>query len=107
MVGIQDDASVLHLPTIRAWCMILRVTLAEYLGLEPTIGDTVASGDSVKVRRRSLSEEELVSCLLALHFLPFHLPCLDIAVDRALIHLLCRRLVRCAPLISCKRIDTS
>jgi glutaminyl-peptide cyclotransferase len=32
---VQDDASALDLPTIRAWCLILRLTLSEYLGLGP------------------------------------------------------------------------
>lgn len=33
----QDDADILDLPTIKAWALILRLTVAEYLGLDPTI----------------------------------------------------------------------
>ncbi|PRQ73924.1 hypothetical protein AAT19DRAFT_15491 [Rhodotorula toruloides] len=33
---IKDDASALDLPTIKAWALILRLTVAEYLGLDPT-----------------------------------------------------------------------
>ncbi|GAA5833330.1 hypothetical protein JCM11251_005206 [Rhodosporidiobolus azoricus] len=34
---IRDDASALDLPTIKAWALIVRLTVAEYLGLDPAL----------------------------------------------------------------------
>ncbi|GAA5888242.1 hypothetical protein JCM6882_000334 [Rhodosporidiobolus microsporus] len=34
---IRDDASALSLPTIKAWALIVRLTVAEYLGLDPAL----------------------------------------------------------------------
>ncbi|BGP13990.1 hypothetical protein JCM10213v2_001928 [Rhodosporidiobolus nylandii] len=34
---IKDDASALDLPTIKAWSLIVRLTVAEYLGLDPAL----------------------------------------------------------------------
>lgn len=51
----QDDVSALDLPTIKAWCLILRLTIAEYLGLDPMLASEKADGNA---RRRA---DELVS----------------------------------------------
>jgi glutaminyl-peptide cyclotransferase len=32
---MQDDASALHLPTLRRWNLVLRVFFVQYLGLRP------------------------------------------------------------------------
>ncbi|GAA5862096.1 hypothetical protein JCM8547_007738, partial [Rhodosporidiobolus lusitaniae] len=32
-----DDASALDLPTIKAWALVVRLTVAEYLGLDPAL----------------------------------------------------------------------
>ncbi|KAM0792487.1 hypothetical protein ACM66B_005159 [Microbotryomycetes sp. NB124-2] len=54
---LKDDASALDLDTIKAWTLIIRVTLAEYLGLDPAQGDQVAIGDRV----RSVIEDPAVA----------------------------------------------
>jgi glutaminyl-peptide cyclotransferase len=53
-MGWQDDATALDLPTIRAWCLIVRLTVAEYLGLGPGNGTVSMSNH---LRR---GEDELV-----------------------------------------------
>ncbi|GAA5970171.1 hypothetical protein JCM11641_000299 [Rhodosporidiobolus odoratus] len=35
--SLGDDASALDLPTIKAWALIVRLTVAEYLGLDPAL----------------------------------------------------------------------
>lgn len=40
---IKDDASALHLPTIRRWDLIMRLWTAEYLGLQPDLTPTRAA----------------------------------------------------------------
>ncbi|GAA6059423.1 hypothetical protein JCM10212_003655 [Sporobolomyces blumeae] len=42
---IADDASALDYPTIKAWALIVRLTVAEYLGLEPKL-DKRGSGEA-------------------------------------------------------------
>ncbi|GAA5846499.1 hypothetical protein JCM3766R1_002510 [Sporobolomyces carnicolor] len=37
---IQDDASALDLDTIKSWALIVRLTVAEYLGLDPELSQT-------------------------------------------------------------------
>ena len=54
---IQDDASALHLPTMRRWNLILRVVMSEYLNLRPS--DLVARDGGSFVR----SNAELVRSL--------------------------------------------
>lgn len=43
LIGVreQDDASALHLPTLRRWNLIMRVFLVQYLGLHPEDGKNV------------------------------------------------------------------
>ncbi|GJN88459.1 hypothetical protein Rhopal_001425-T1 [Rhodotorula paludigena] len=48
---IADDASALDLPTIKAWSLIVRLTVAEYLGLDPTADLANTNGASTAVRR--------------------------------------------------------
>lgn len=62
----QDDAAALDLPTIKAWALILRLTVAEYLGLDPNA--SLANANDQRRRDRA----ELVS-----YPLPFlrPLPC--------------------------------
>ncbi|POY76648.1 hypothetical protein BMF94_0240 [Rhodotorula taiwanensis] len=49
---IRDAATALDLPTIKAWALILRLTVAEYLGLDPSIPPANAN----KKRKRDRSE---------------------------------------------------
>ncbi|GAA5868315.1 hypothetical protein JCM1840_005633 [Sporobolomyces johnsonii] len=49
---LADDASALDLPTIKAWALIVRLTVAEYLGLDPTIAPTSAD-DTARRRTRA------------------------------------------------------
>ncbi|GAA5978035.1 hypothetical protein JCM10908_004204 [Rhodotorula pacifica] len=56
---INDDASALDLPTIKAWALILRLTVAEYLGLDPEAGLPNAND------KRRQDRNELVSLTLA------------------------------------------
>lgn len=80
---LQDDVTALDLPTIKAWSLIVRLTVAEYLGLDPSINtpeeeDPDAGGDedeegtgagatasppasAATPDRRKRSESELVS----------------------------------------------
>ncbi|KAL1689172.1 hypothetical protein GGG16DRAFT_93880 [Schizophyllum commune] len=55
---LSDDASALHLPTMRRWNLILRVVMSEYLNLRPS--DLVARDGGSFVR----SNAELVRSLL-------------------------------------------
>ncbi|KAI0318924.1 glutaminyl-peptide cyclotransferase-like protein [Amylostereum chailletii] len=61
---LGDDASALHLPTLRRWNLILRVFFAEYLGLRPdesrerSLDQASLSGSPPQVRR---SATDLVS----------------------------------------------
>ncbi|KAK4058670.1 hypothetical protein OIO90_000114 [Microbotryomycetes sp. JL221] len=45
---IKDDASALDLNTIKAWTLIIRITIAEYLGLDPSVGPEIAIGDRIR-----------------------------------------------------------
>lgn len=48
---IRDDASALDLPTIKAWALIVRLTVAEYLGLDPELGSRARRGKGELVSR--------------------------------------------------------
>ncbi|KAK4698470.1 glutaminyl-peptide cyclotransferase, partial [Phenoliferia sp. Uapishka_3] len=54
---IADDATALDLPTIKAWALIVRLTVAEYLGLDPAL-----NGQAERHRRAT---EDLTFELLA------------------------------------------
>ncbi|KAH9989049.1 hypothetical protein BJV74DRAFT_773237 [Russula compacta] len=60
---LGDDATVLDLPTLRAWNLILRVFFAEYLGLRPELSKREEPSPSTHypapVRK---SDSELVRC---------------------------------------------
>ncbi|KAI5480945.1 glutaminyl-peptide cyclotransferase [Pseudohyphozyma bogoriensis] len=54
---IRDDASALDYPTIKAWALIVRLTVAEYLGLAPP---EAASGSDGKAKRTGANGGELL-----------------------------------------------
>ncbi|GAA6001004.1 hypothetical protein JCM10207_007370 [Rhodosporidiobolus poonsookiae] len=56
---MRDDASALDLPTIKAWSLIVRLTVAEYLGLDPAL-----DGVDEMQRRAKRDRGELVSLAL-------------------------------------------
>lgn len=49
-LAVQDDVSALDLGTVKAWALIVRLAVAEYLGLDPELN-----------QRARRSVEELVS----------------------------------------------
>ncbi|GAA5941807.1 uncharacterized protein JCM15063_000779 [Sporobolomyces koalae] len=56
---LADDATALDLDTIKAWALILRLTVAEYLGLDPQLAissplSPVARDDSQRDKRTSV-----------------------------------------------------
>ena len=63
LCDVQDDATALDLPTLRAWNLILRVFFAEYLGLRPDLSKREEPSPSTHypapVRK---SDSELVRC---------------------------------------------
>lgn len=61
--AFQDDANALDLPTIKAWAMIIRLTIAEYLGLDPKLLSSVGQVAKMAVEDRA-AKTELVSGLL-------------------------------------------
>ena len=40
--------TALDLDTIKAWALIVRLTVAEYLGLDPSLGASTAIGDRIR-----------------------------------------------------------
>jgi glutaminyl-peptide cyclotransferase len=63
----QDDASALHMPTLRRWNILFRVFMSEYLNLRPDEIKSRSQGEesSTTVER---SESDLVSALAFLIF---------------------------------------
>lgn len=56
---------MLDLPTIKAWTLLIRLTIAEYLGLDPELASAEADVKGVDTARR---RTELVSSPLAFRF---------------------------------------
>ncbi|GAA5953993.1 hypothetical protein JCM3765_000717 [Sporobolomyces pararoseus] len=50
---LGDDASALDLDTIKAWALIIRLTVAEYLGLDPELNKD-SNSSSIVVKRQEL-----------------------------------------------------
>ena len=67
----QDDVTALDLPTIKAWALIVRLAVAEYLGLGPAPTSAYNNEDNDKYTgRRMRSVSELVSQSLVPPSLP-------------------------------------
>ncbi|KAM0753723.1 hypothetical protein T439DRAFT_310525 [Meredithblackwellia eburnea MCA 4105] len=48
---IGDDVTALDLPTIKAWAMIVRLTVAEYLGLDPLLPIPAPEDERARAKR--------------------------------------------------------
>jgi hypothetical protein len=53
---LRDDASALHIPTMRQWNLVLRIFMAEYLHLQPDTDTLPSARESANSVRRSDSE---------------------------------------------------
>jgi hypothetical protein len=76
-VHAQDDATILDLPTMRAWNLILRVFFVEYLGLGPDLSKreepSSPTNPFAPVRK---SDSELVRSPYLLSLLALRVGCL-------------------------------
>ncbi|GAA5980885.1 hypothetical protein JCM5350_003741 [Sporobolomyces pararoseus] len=55
---LEDDSSTLDLDTIKAWALIIRLTVAEYLGLDPEIQRRPTENKRQELISRSFDKEE-------------------------------------------------
>ncbi|SCV66977.1 BQ2448_5623 [Microbotryum intermedium] len=56
-----DNVDALHLPTIKAWALIIRLVTVEYLGLDPQGGSTTVKGKTPPDEDKAKRRNELVS----------------------------------------------
>ncbi|CDZ98012.1 Glutaminyl cyclase [Phaffia rhodozyma] len=55
---LADDATALHIPTMKRWDLVLRVFVAEYLGLQPDSRSATVTGSSRTTSSREKKPEE-------------------------------------------------